>query len=495
MIIKSKDIFEIIVTKWWMFVGLAIVSSFSLSLLMGLGQSVWFDEGYSILLAKQTTTDLLALTNVDAHPPLYYLLLKAWGEVFGWSELALRALSALLMAAAVGVSMVLVRILFSHKAALFSAPLLVIAPFLLRYGYEIRMYALATLIGVLATCVFVYALKTKANKKVWIFYGVFVALGMYTLYMTLVVWLAHAVWLLLKTSPKKEIFKHPAIIGYLVSLLVFLPQLPTFIFQTLHSALPGVGSELTLTKLVSVFSVLTVYTPEWKIGGWVSLALLFAAIVFGVILSRLLNNKSYRQGLLFLITLVVVPVIFYALSSLPPRTPIFIERYMAHVSIYFYLLIAVVAVLAFTLKSKAMPVIFASTAGLLLLIGAVRLYDTGNFNLERMQMPETKEIRASIMCDENTTVVADDPYTYIDSFYYFDGCNQVFYSKDEIAFKGGYAPLSNDEQRISSPQDVKSNRLIHLTWEGQSPSFEPDSSYRLESKEVYNKQVVSIYTK
>src|SRR5688500_7158988 len=72
----------------------AIVSML-VSLALGLSQSVWFDEAYSIMVAKQPIDQLLHLSAVDTHPPLYYLLLKAWAGVFGWSEFALRSLSVI----------------------------------------------------------------------------------------------------------------------------------------------------------------------------------------------------------------------------------------------------------------------------------------------------------------------------------------------------------------------------------------------------------------
>jgi uncharacterized membrane protein len=84
-------------------------------MVLSLRQSIWFDEGYSILLAKQPVGELLALTAVDAHPPLYYLLLKAWGEMFGFTEFALRSLSALFLGGAVTTMLLLIRRLFGTR--------------------------------------------------------------------------------------------------------------------------------------------------------------------------------------------------------------------------------------------------------------------------------------------------------------------------------------------------------------------------------------------
>ncbi|HEU5122140.1 MAG TPA: hypothetical protein VFT59_04805 [Candidatus Saccharimonadales bacterium] len=66
---------------WIVIIGVAVAMGVSLGI--GLMQSVWFDEAYSIILAKKPISELLYLTSIDTHPPLYYLLLKLWASIFG----------------------------------------------------------------------------------------------------------------------------------------------------------------------------------------------------------------------------------------------------------------------------------------------------------------------------------------------------------------------------------------------------------------------------
>ena len=106
------DILLVRLEAWGRFMGrhyrpilvMAMASTFALALSLGLKQSVWFDESYSIMLAKSSIPDLFRLTGVDAHPPFYYLLLKSWTSIFGYSELALRSLSALLALSLIHIS-------------------------------------------------------------------------------------------------------------------------------------------------------------------------------------------------------------------------------------------------------------------------------------------------------------------------------------------------------------------------------------------------------
>ena len=58
-------------------------------------KSPWLDEASSWQFATSSLKDLMWSTSTDVHPPLYFLLLKAWILAWGDSLVALRALSVL----------------------------------------------------------------------------------------------------------------------------------------------------------------------------------------------------------------------------------------------------------------------------------------------------------------------------------------------------------------------------------------------------------------
>lgn len=489
------SILNIILRFWWVWVLVAVAVTYTLCMVLAIGQSIWFDEGYSIMLARQSVDDIFALTAVDAHPPLYYLVLKAWASLFGWSEFALRSLSAVATAGAVGVGLILLRTLFSTRLALAAIPLLVFAPFLLRYGYEVRMYALTTLIAILATLVLVFAVRHK-RWWLWAMYAFCVALGMYTLYLIAAVWVAHVVWLVVRSIRNKVSFtqwRWP--LAYAGAVLLYVPYLSTFLYQLQNSALPGIGSEVTLTSLVNIFTSLSLYRAEWQVGGWLTLLLVIIGI--GVVWQFITIYKrvpaSYRSSLTLLGLLSVIPIVFFMLSSLPPRDPIFVVRYMAHVALFWYMFVAAIVILGYRYGNRALSMFMLVGCLVLAFFGTVQLQSTGNFNFERMQDPQTVQLRSAITCNDKTMIVADDPYTYIDSIYYFDGCDTRFFSKDTIEKKGGYAPLHESSRRIASPDEIQAPVLVHLSWTGADAQFTPSSQYQLSQTTTYDKQVVTIY--
>ena len=498
----AKKVQQFINNYWMGVVILAGATTAILSLVLSSGQPVWFDEGYSILLAKHSFSELLSLTAVDAHPPLYYLLLKLWGGLFGFGEVALRSLSAVLMGAAVTMAGVTLRYMFSVRVAVTALPFIIFAPFVLRYGYELRMYALATLIAISATYIL---LKARAAKtwKWWGVYAVLVALGMYTLYMTVAIWLAHFVWLLIVSikTDKRPFWKWPWLYAFAGSVLLFAAYIPTFLHQLVYSALPGMGNEMTISQLANIVSTFLLYIPEWSLGGWGTLWVLAVVVVlglFGVSLAKTLPRQK-KPYFALLLLLSFVPIAFYALTSLPPRDPIYIIRYMAHSALFIYMIVGVIVAYALMgrtrTKTQQLGRIFVSLCVLFMMVGGVVvLHRTGNFNFERMQQPMTQTVRDFARCDsDRVAVVTDDPYTYIDSAFYFEDCNLLFYSKAPLEYKGGYAMLHDSDKRIASSNQLHAGVLIHLSWKGAESQFTPDSRYRFVDSSIFDKQVVSRY--
>src|SRR5258706_12000379 len=60
--------------------------------LVGLNQSLWLDEATTAkVVMKYNLLEIVPKFSVgDFHPPLYYLVMKIWTSVFGYSEVALR---------------------------------------------------------------------------------------------------------------------------------------------------------------------------------------------------------------------------------------------------------------------------------------------------------------------------------------------------------------------------------------------------------------------
>lgn len=115
----------------------------------GIGEaSIWFDEAFSIRTASLDPAAILQyVADYDTHPPLYYLVLHYWIELFGDSEVAVRSLSAIVSAATVVVVYRLGSMLLNRRAGLMAGLLTGASEFHLRSAHQARYYALLTLLA------------------------------------------------------------------------------------------------------------------------------------------------------------------------------------------------------------------------------------------------------------------------------------------------------------------------------------------------------------
>jgi len=444
-----------------------IVLYMVIAMAIGLQQSVWFDEAYSIMLAKQPAAQLVHLTALDTHPPFYYLLLKAWATLFGWSEFALRSLSITGAGLAVLFASLTARRMFGARIALLALPFIVLAPFLMRYGFEIRMYSIAAFIGMAATYVLVRAVQTKEGREQWLMWGLYavlVALGTYTLYYTVLLWLAHFIWLAWTARQAKSSILHaPWLRSYLLSVLLFLPWLPAFVSQISNGALAAISQPLTIDNLIGIVSFEFLYQPSWQLNAVASLLVVFIIVTLVVFSMRAFKKVPAKQrGYLGLLAMyVAVPIVVVAVVSL--ARPMYVERYLAHVAIGGMLYVGVIVAISLQKASRTMK-IAAGVLVLLLVVGVIQLANVGNYNFQRLQRPMVKQAALVPKCDATSSVFAADPYVAIELAYYLPNCQIYFYSQT-ASLKGGYAPLSDSPLHVSdSSKELASSRTIYFVY-------------------------------
>ncbi|NJM41654.1 MAG: hypothetical protein HC853_13295 [Anaerolineae bacterium] len=114
-------------------------------------QSLWYDEGNSARIAERSVQLIIEGAAGDIHPPLYYLLLKFWRDLFGSSEFALRSLSAACGVLLVWFVFLMGRAWCNRRVGVVAAVLVAISPFAIYYSQETRMYALLALWAAMST--------------------------------------------------------------------------------------------------------------------------------------------------------------------------------------------------------------------------------------------------------------------------------------------------------------------------------------------------------
>lgn len=134
-------------TLWVGVIAVSIVFGISIRWFDLAGESLWFDEGYTAWVVTQPVFQILRAISVDTSPPLYYLLLKGWTEVFGHGEAALRSMSAAMGTISLLTIYAISRRMFRDGWAVAAAVGLSSVSLLqIRYAQEARFYEMTGLV-------------------------------------------------------------------------------------------------------------------------------------------------------------------------------------------------------------------------------------------------------------------------------------------------------------------------------------------------------------
>jgi mannosyltransferase len=274
-------------------------------------QSLWYDEGISAHQVTRSIADIARTAGLDTHPPLYYWLLKLWGETFGQTEIGLRSLSALFGVAAVALTWLIGRRLFGDGAAFVAALIVACSPLAVYYAQEVRMYAQVLAFGLLATWAYL-------RRWTWL-YVLAGAATIYTHYLGFAFLAALNVHALLwwRTRTRREWLAWlgaNALVGVL-----FVPWLPTFLEQSSQRALntsPRSAGGLVVDTLSGYGGGLT-RGDLAMFGG----ALLVALALVGALLGL---RRGYGTTLALLIWLVPLALV----EALGLRSGLFELRYL-----------------------------------------------------------------------------------------------------------------------------------------------------------------------
>lgn len=138
------------------------------ALLGGLLRTTWidevslcYDESCAIKIAMMPLAEMFRAIAVDAHPPLYYVLLKCWCSVFGYTSFAARLLSCVAGCLAIPAAYVASQRVFEGAAcrervrdgsvgAMFAAVVVAFLPFHLELSFQARPYSIMGLLSILA---------------------------------------------------------------------------------------------------------------------------------------------------------------------------------------------------------------------------------------------------------------------------------------------------------------------------------------------------------
>lgn len=174
--------------------------------LIGINQSLWLDEAISANVVRDYNYQeiISKFSPGDFHPPLYYLILKGWTNIFGYSETSLRMPSIIFSL----ITIYIVYLLAGRGAAWLTG----LNPLLIYYSQEVRMYAMVTMFLTVA----IYFLVKR--KYGWI--SLFLGLSFLTFYGAIFLIAAIGFYLLINKKIKELVIVG---VGPIVALAILWP--------------------------------------------------------------------------------------------------------------------------------------------------------------------------------------------------------------------------------------------------------------------------------
>jgi hypothetical protein len=199
-------------------------------------EAYWIDEGLSIGIAKHSLLDIPSVLKQDGSPPLYYMLLHFWIGFFGTKEVATHALSLVFSTLTIPVGVWGGWKLFGRWAGIVTGILCAANPFLTAYAQETRQYSLVVLLSLLATVFFLFVFAQR-ERRYLPFFAVSVAALLYTHLWAAFFVMAAGLTTVVLARRQRELLRD-ALLGFGGAFLLYLPWIPTAVYQVKHTAAP-----------------------------------------------------------------------------------------------------------------------------------------------------------------------------------------------------------------------------------------------------------------
>jgi mannosyltransferase len=339
-------------------------------------ESLWYDEGYTLLFSRMSIQNLVLVGGAHEHPPLFYLLVHAMPDIDA-VYLAPRFLAAVAGSVAVFALYCLGSRLFGRPAGLVAAVLLTISPLHLWQSQDGRAYELAGLFVILSYLALATTLDRREHRW-WLAYVLCTLLALYTDYTTVFTLIPQVV-LLPAARGRRQV--RPLLLAWLSIGLLYLPWVPMLIGDT-SGVVQGywipsptvnavAQAALELLGLASPCPTGTSCTVRLAPVPLLSMSMGIApALIAAAALAVLVHGLRRRELTLVMVVLwLLVP--FALLLLISTVRPLFLDRYVMGASFPIYLMLGVLATRFTRFDRRA----FAAAAAVVVL-AALNVVDT-----------------------------------------------------------------------------------------------------------------------
>ncbi|MDR2304054.1 MAG: glycosyltransferase family 39 protein [Treponema sp.] len=209
--------------------------------------SAWYDELNQVCTASSPHIPFLYIFSDPGNPPFYFLLLRLWFSLTGWTEESGRLLSVLLGTAAILSMYLFVRAFAGKRPALLAALFSAVSTHLAGYSQEMRCYILLIFLAPLTAYFFIRFLKNggAVNAAAYTVLGIFVA---NTHYFGVIFIMTNFVFYILYMLKDREHGKKKILLFFLENIVIGIFFLPYFLLTSLNRALLDTGFNTQISR-------------------------------------------------------------------------------------------------------------------------------------------------------------------------------------------------------------------------------------------------------
>ena len=273
-------------------------------------KNLWYDEGFSVYMARQSLTDLPVETARDVHPPLFFAILHGWRALAGESAFALRFPSVVAGTLTLALAYRVLRRHVDARAGLVALALLAVHRPSIWYSQEVRMYALAMLLAVAALAAMLAYLR-DGRRRALVAYVLLCSAGLHTIYLFVLAPAALGLAGLLTLALRAGAERRRRVLSWIgANIAVALSLLPWLWFALPYK--PERFSEATPVGLLDVLGlwlntllVGSAPAPEAAWADWPTYALAIGAVVLAtwILRRRRMRASATDLGLVLAATL------------------------------------------------------------------------------------------------------------------------------------------------------------------------------------------------
>jgi mannosyltransferase len=201
---------------------------------------IWCDEAQLLWIVRIPTFDGMIdfLWHHESHPPLFYLLMRVWLDLFGDSETSALALPVVLGVALIPAAYLVGDRVFSQRAGLIAATFVTVSPRLAGYSGMVRPYSLLPLLCLFSAYWLWVALR-GGGARPWVLY-VLATLAMLLTHnwawMVLAAqWTLIACWCAMHIGRTNWALVRFCVIAQIALLAAYSPWIPFLVYQFRHA--------------------------------------------------------------------------------------------------------------------------------------------------------------------------------------------------------------------------------------------------------------------